>query len=430
MGSLEASGTGVAGMQPRSSVYLLAVLTLTAAACNSARSLSEREQPVLSEVLTQPADGQCPLGGERLRLGEDDNGDGRLQDDEVQASTLVCRREGAPLDAGAADPAPDRPPAACTPLEKTETQLIGTAERGDLAIVGEGFLVLRVPGDGGVQLYRRSGSFHIDADAYVVDAAGGRLQGYTEGQGSLLTHLRLMPLRLPASATTRVQVAVNLDANALQLSAFQHEKPGQTSNFSVSIVIFDTQGNGHQLTIYFARLGQGWQWHAMVDGRNIDGATAGVPLEGGHGALTFTKDGALADDTAEPTRWSFVGARPDQAVIFDFGTSIQEGGTGLERTSNFGAPHVSYELQQDGRQEGWLTAMAVDEEGVISAVFSNDQRLPAGQLALALFPGDPQLTCAGGDRWAVTMESSVPRFARVGSAGRGSVVSGGLLVGR
>ena len=48
---------------------------------------------VLLDVVAVPPDGACPDGGVEVRSGHDDDGDGVLDADEVEAEARVCNGE-------------------------------------------------------------------------------------------------------------------------------------------------------------------------------------------------------------------------------------------------------------------------------------------------------------------------------------------------
>ena len=73
----------------------------------------------------------------------------------------------------------------------------------DTAIGGEGFFVLS---DGGSRLYTRAGEFGVDADGYVVNARGDRLQAYPVGSNGQFNTSAPTDLRLNPDQVTRVSV--------------------------------------------------------------------------------------------------------------------------------------------------------------------------------------------------------------------------------
>jgi flagellar hook protein FlgE len=235
-------------------------------------------------------------------------------------------------------------------------------------------------------------------------------------------------MALPATATGGVSLAVNLDSNAGIPAPFDPLDPAATSNFSTSVTVYDSLGNGHQATTYYARTGvNSWDWHAMVDGAEITGGTPDVPFEGANGSLTFTTDGALDTEVQNASSWDFLGATTAQVVDFDFGTSITgDAGSGLDGTTNFASPSANNGISQDGFAAGTVSGIAVNDTGVITGVFSNGQRRTLGQLVIAAFRSVDGLARAGQGLWVRTEESGEALMGSAGTAGRGSVSAGTL----
>ena len=73
----------------------------------------------------------------------------------------------------------------------------------DAAIGGEGFFVLS---DGSSKLYTRAGEFSVDADGYVVNAQGHRLQAYPVGSNGQFNTSAPTDLRLAIGRVTAVSV--------------------------------------------------------------------------------------------------------------------------------------------------------------------------------------------------------------------------------
>ncbi len=85
----------------------------------------------------------------------------------------------------------------------------------DLAINGAGFFIVD---DGGDRLYTRAGTFGLDRNGNVVTNTGARLQGFSaDSAGNISGLLGDLSIDVSTQAprqTTRVDMGVNLDANA------------------------------------------------------------------------------------------------------------------------------------------------------------------------------------------------------------------------
>ena len=143
-------------------------------------------------------------------------------------------------------------------FESTESNL-------DVAIEGEGFFILKEPGDE-TAYYSRAGSFRFDENGYLVNPEGLRIQGKTFDENGLLeagdaTDIQVDSGGLVAgNVTTSLKLTTNLDSTepAIDLTVatgtpFDPDLP-DTYNYSSSVQVFDTLGNPHLLSTYFTKI--------------------------------------------------------------------------------------------------------------------------------------------------------------------------------
>lgn len=314
----------------------------------------------------------------------------------------------------------------------TQGALVRTDSPTDIALTGDGFFVVEgnVGGADG-RFYTRAGQFQIDSTGRLANLDGLRLQGYTaQADGSLGTELGdlvVAPGTIAANATTSVDLALSLDANATVGPAWDPTDPAGTSNFANSVTVYDSLGNAHEATVYYRKSGaNAWEWHAMVDGGELTGGIAGVPTEGASGTLTFTTDGELDTETPGASTWDFIGATAGQTIAFDFGTSLADGGTGLDATTQFAGASTTTGLTQDGYSSGTIAGVEIGSDGKITGVFSNGQMRLVGQVAVADFTSVAGLARGGDGLWHATEESGQALIGVAEGGGRGSIVSGAL----
>ncbi len=311
--------------------------------------------------------------------------------------------------------------------------LMTTDSPTDLALNGSGFFVVsgNVAGVEG-SYYTRAGQFTVDAEGFMVNGEGLRLQGYpadaTGAVGGSVGDLRIDPGTLGATATTTADIAANLDADAPIPPAWDPADPGGTSNFSSSVTAYDSLGNAREITVYYRKTADNsWEWRAMTDGAEITGGTPGTPFEGASGTLTFTTSGELDTETTTASSWDFTGAAPGQAIAFDFGDSITtDGGTGLAGSTQYASPSSVTGLSQNGFGAGEVAGIQIGQDGTITGVFTNGQRRTLGQVAVADFASADGLERAGQGLWIETSESGEPLVGAGGSGSRGAVVAGAL----
>ncbi|MCX7016639.1 MAG: flagellar hook protein FlgE [Candidatus Sumerlaeota bacterium] len=305
----------------------------------------------------------------------------------------------------------------------------------DMAINGRGFFILS---DGVQTFYTRAGNFHTDEAGNLVNSNGLGVQGFlydptgqpTGTRGAInLTNLITPPHATGdgASAGSGVTISANLSSDA-PVAAFDIADPSGTSNYSTSATVYDSLGAAHSVILYFNKTADSaWAWHAVIDGGDLTGGTAGTPQECATGTLTFDTSGALQTQTTTSTDFDFGnGAVQNQAIGFRFGDAIGDGGTGLSGTTQFDGPYVTNYVTQDGYATGNLQAIAIDREGKITGIFTNGRTRIVAQLALANFQNEQGLLAMGSNQFVETVDSGQPTVSAPNVGALGEVVGNSL----
>ncbi|MEY4578615.1 MAG: hypothetical protein RL701_3318 [Pseudomonadota bacterium] len=312
--------------------------------------------------------------------------------------------------------------------------LVTTDSPTDLAISGDGLFMLQGNNQGTEgRFYTRAGQFHVDNEGKLVNLDNLRLQGYTAApdgsMGSNIGDLTVTGGTVPASPTTEVNIATNLDATKPALTVpFDALNPNDTSTFSQTVTVYDSLGASHELAVYYHKSAANtWDWHALVDGGELNGGTPGAATEVASGDLTFTTNGALDTDTVVSNTMDFADATAGQIINFDFGQSITtDGGTGLEASTQFASRAVTIALTQDGFAAGTVAGIAIAKDGTITGVFSNGQQRVLGQVVTADFANVNGLERTGAGLWIETQASGQALVGGADAGGRGGIVSGTL----
>lgn len=165
-----------------------------------------------------------------------------------------------------------------------------TGQPTDLAISGDGFFVVNGSMNGvNGNFYTRAGNTALDKTGTLVNPNGLALQGYPilpNGQtSSQLGSIKLQTAALSPSATQAMTITANLDSNSQPpAAAWDPQNPTSTSNFATSMQVFDSLGNSHQVSVYFANTGANqWSYHEIAAGGEVQGGTAGQNVEIGFG---------------------------------------------------------------------------------------------------------------------------------------------------
>lgn len=300
----------------------------------------------------------------------------------------------------------------------------------DMAIEGDGFFMVRE--NAGANFFSRAGQFSMDKDGYIVNPEGLQLQGYLLSQGGQLGSINVASINSPPQLTTSASISANLDSRATIPAAFDVNSPDTTSNFSTSMTVYDSLGNGHLLSVYFrkdieAPAGNTWEWFAVVPGFDT---LSGNPEIQADGSLQFDTSGALSLESAVNYPlggFNFSGGVAQNQVIgFDFGVSLAEGGNGLDGTTQFGSPSSVLFQNQDGFTAGSLSNLLVDQDGIITGVFTNGQTRDIAQVALAKFTAPTALAKMGRNLYSESSASGQAIIGAPGTSGRGRVFASSL----
>jgi flagellar hook protein FlgE len=315
----------------------------------------------------------------------------------------------------------------------TQGSLSNTGVSTDLALNGDGFFVVKGTVDGITgNFYTRAGQFNINNMGFLTNSSGLEVQGYAANPNGTL-QASVSSLQVPTSAlsphaTEAMTVTANLDSNSVApVAAWDITDPSSTSNFSTSMTVYDSLGNGHTMDIYFRRtVTNEFEYHVVASGDDLVPAAPGTNVEIGSGTLVFDSNGALSSETASNISVSFAGATGPQAISLDFGESIAEGGTGLGGTTQFASANSVSAQSQDGYASGEFAGVAVDGTGLVQGLYTNGQKIAIGQLAIAKFRSNDGLGRAGQNLWIETRDSGTAALGAASSGGRGAISAAAL----
>lgn len=300
-----------------------------------------------------------------------------------------------------------------------------TDKATDVAISGDGFFVID-----GVEgrSFTRNGSFNFNKDGELVNIDGNIVKGFrADEDGKITTKLESIKLDktvIDAKKTETVDIAMNLDIRGdVKDGGFDPARSTETSNYSTGVTVYDSAGNAHALTMYFAKAGDNtWNWHAAAKGEEVVGGVKGQQVVGATGTLTFTIDGKLQSQTINSNAFNFnKGAQPDQAIKFTFGDAIADGGTGVKGSTQYGSVSDIYKHTQDGYTAGTIGGLSFNDDGVLSAFYTNGVTKNLAQIAIAKFENNEGLFKAGNNMFKESRTSGAANIGGPNTAGRGRV---------
>lgn len=323
----------------------------------------------------------------------------------------------------------------------TQGTITNTGNGLDMAINGNGFFVLN---DGGSTIYSRNGTFKTDKDGFIVDNSGNKLQGYSADvdgnvRNGIVTDLVVDTQNQLPKATTSVDQTLVLNSTAATPTATAFDPENSASyNWSTSTSLYDSQGNQHTMTQYFAKSDMNnWTMYVTIDGRSPSDPASTNPASA---SLTFDSSGSLeaitsTDFTVDAnnklilSNWVPATKTSNNPVTWAANGAIANAdGIGLDVTnttqtnSSFAVTAVS----QDGYTTGQLSGLSVGDDGSLFATYTNGQSKTVGQVILATFANMQGLTPAGSTNWTQSSSSGEPVIGTPGSGALGSMVSGAL----
>jgi len=298
-----------------------------------------------------------------------------------------------------------------------------TGKNTDMMIQGDGFFVVN---NGSENLYTRAGSFNLDANGSLVSPDGAIVQGWpADATGKIDNNSTPKSLMLPVGQllppvkSTLETVNGNLPSDA-QVG----------TKLISSIVTYDALGNQHNVPTNYEKIGTNtWQLSIGEDGS----ADESTPI-----TLTFGVDGKLTTTTGTPPNEVTALVAGNAAFTLDPNTmqitttTAQNSGTAISLKINvtgltqYGHENTVSTLSQDGFGMGSLQGISLTREGVIIGIFSNGNKQPMGQLAVANFNNPGGLEKIGNTSFRTSVNSGVAQVGTATVGGRG-VIAGGTL---
>lgn len=311
----------------------------------------------------------------------------------------------------------------------TQGNVDATDKVTDLAISGDGYF--KVKGSDG-ESYTRDGSFHFDREGYLVTNDNQKVQGFgTDEKGNIvnkMADIKFPRALIPAKATKELKLDLNLDSRMEATKKFDMKDPYTTSHYSTGVEMYDSQGNKHLVSFFFNKTAdREWSFRGLVDGKEITGGEEGSFSEVTSGKLTFTVDGKLDSQETLASNFNFKGgALQGQQIKMNFGDAIKDGGKGLDGTKQYGKNSDLISWNQDGAAAGTITGLSFNDDGILTAVYSNGQAADLAQIALAKFENPEALFKVGNNRLKESRDSGAASMGGAGASGRGKLFAKSL----
>ena len=336
----------------------------------------------------------------------------------------------------------------------TQGSITATDNPLDIAINGRGFF--QVSDGVSPTKFSRNGQFKLDREGYIVNNAGLKLLGYEAdlGTGQIKPGLAV-PIRLPTGgiapqATDKIGMQLNLDATKkVTLPATTPMidfTDATTYNNATSLTVYDEKGSPVAMTYYFQRtavVGNGTP-PAPNDEWNVYVTANGVPINSPDPAdpqpafvLPFEPNGSKPLQSALGTGMVMdpvtnkvaitipAGIQPGPDAAGNQPLSLGEITLTLEATQ-FASPFGVTDLTQNGFNAGQLVSIGIEDNGIVTARYSNGQTKSAGQIEIANFRNLQGLQPLGDNLWAYTFASGDPITGVPGEGNLGVLQAGAL----
>jgi len=294
-----------------------------------------------------------------------------------------------------------------TATDYSQGSLTTTNSSTDMALSGSGFFVVD---QGNTQELTRAGNFQTDEVGNLTTTGGENVMGYGVTNGVVNLNGGLIPLQLPvtqnepAQATKNVSMTTSLDSTA-----------ATGATFSSPVTLYDSLGEGQAATVTYTKTSPTtWTYDMALPAS----AASGTPTNN-TGTLTFNSAGTLVTPAANVTGITFPGLA-DGASTLSVNFNMYSA-TGTPTITQTAGTSNTTATTQDGFAAGAYQSFAVDQNGVISATFSNGQTTEVGQVAVGSVVNQSGLTLAGGNNYVASVASGSVTVGAAGSGGRGTI---------
>lgn len=254
--------------------------------------------------------------------------------------------------------------------------------------------------------------------------AGSSTAAIVDGKIVLTDDLQDGNLVLGGGLPSETQTSISL-AGTIDLPPFETTEEGFEGTRNTSTTVFDSQGFAHNLVITFTNKGVGkWAWKAVI----VGGDKTALDPNSDEGTIQFSDTGQVIAFRGEAGVAPEITIIPDpQSLAARFTVLLDaRGSESFAGVTQFAAASSLAVRDQDGRPMGTLLRFTIDEEGVITGIFSNDEVETLAQIALVEFNNPTGLLRSGDGLFDLTSRSGDARVGRAGVDFSSGIISGSL----
>ncbi|MEE4356270.1 MAG: flagellar hook protein FlgE [Desulfococcaceae bacterium] len=303
-----------------------------------------------------------------------------------------------------------------------------TGNPTDLAINGSSFFMVR-DSMADTIYYTRAGQFTLDKEGYLANPNGLIVQGrvVTDPELGILGNVQDIQISLENSAplaTDTIAFTTNLDADA---------KAGAI--YRTSMTVYDSLGSPVVLNFEFtpsldgtgSKIPGEWNWNVSVDSSVTDTPVASS------GTIVFDGTGKLDPaNTTPPNAFPAIditnlkNGADDMSINWVYLTQSAGGAESDNSITGYASESNTIRQTQNGYPAGSLQRITIDEEGMVSGIYTNGEITPLYRITLADFANYQGLTGEGDNLYKESVESGAPLVGEAGSGSLGTISSGSL----
>nr|EFA1701194.1 flagellar hook assembly protein FlgD [Escherichia coli]EGD0441966.1 flagellar hook assembly protein FlgD [Escherichia coli] len=298
----------------------------------------------------------------------------------------------------------------------TDGTTTNTGRGLDVAISQNGFF--RLVDSNGSVFYSRNGQFKLDENRNLVNMQGLQLTGYpatgtppTIQQGANPTNISIPNTLMAAKTTTTASMQINLNSSDPLPTVTPFSASNADSyNKKGSVTVFDSQGNAHDMSVYFVKTGDN-NWQVYTQDSSDPTGTAEPAMK-----LVFNANGVLTSNPTENITTGAINGADPATFSLSFLNSMQQ---------NTGANNI-VATTQNGYKPGDLVSYQINDDGTVVGNYSNEQTQLLGQIVLANFANNEGLASEGDNVWSATQSSGVALLGTAGTGNFGTLTNGAL----
>ena len=315
-------------------------------------------------------------------------------------------------------------------------QVTTSTDATALAIAGKGFFQVSVQSGvtaNGVPIlsptpnYTRTGDFTQDKSGYLVNSAGGYLNGWPVDANGVVLQGTLSPIKIsqaqnPPVVTANVTVAANLPA-------------GGTTGGTSAVTAYDNSGAQHALKLTWspvtsasgAPVANQWNLSITEDGTTYPPVNAGTAVFNPNGTIqTFNASGTGGANTLAPASATEAGFTLTPAWAQGGPINVNLGTiNGTDGVTQFASTtYTSRNITADGVAAGNYTGIGIEANGSVVASYDNGTTRTLAQVPVVTFGNPDALQRQNGEAFTTTAASGQPVVNVQNANGAGSLAVG------